>query len=257
MNFVYEPITQENIQKYLVLFGRCFPGITYSTRYLEWLYFENPNGSVIGFDAFHGRNLVAHYACIPIFVRGRKGLLSLNTATAEDYRSNGLFSKLAKATFEKAEGEYEFIVGVANEHSTKGFIERLGFDYLGSLNLRIGPIGQQPMNSIDWCESSLNWRLSNPRRKYQIAKLNENKFLVSTKILGNSLKIKAIVNLRLKEDSKQKVAHGLTLDWSRFRKRSVSLPKALKPSPLNLICRSLNSNKLDIDHWDFLGFDVF
>ena len=75
--------SSERLMLYENLLSSVFPkGATISKNYLEWLYLKNPNGDVFGYDAWFGKELVAHYVCIPrkAFWAGKthKILLSLN-----------------------------------------------------------------------------------------------------------------------------------------------------------------------------------
>src|SRR6478609_3886385 len=89
------------------LFRAAFPTAHHlDAGYLRWLYRDNPSGHVVGFDAFEGDVLAAHYACVPAEVRWKgnqvRALLSLNTATHPNFQGKGLFSQLATATFDHA-----------------------------------------------------------------------------------------------------------------------------------------------------------
>ena len=54
------------LARYVGLFQQVFPkSAGFSIAYLSWLYQQNPEGPAIGFDAWEGHDLVAHYACIP------------------------------------------------------------------------------------------------------------------------------------------------------------------------------------------------
>ena len=105
MNLTEARADESSIQKYIELFAACFPGAShYKAEYLRWLYRANPAGAVVGFDAWDGEILAAHYACVParMLIGGRacRALLSLNTATHPSYQGKGLFTKLAAATYE-------------------------------------------------------------------------------------------------------------------------------------------------------------
>ena len=74
------------LTKYAQLLSACFPGTDKFTRaYLQWLYRDNPDGVAVGFDAWDGDQLAAHYVCIAARadINGVTVpvLLSLNTAT--------------------------------------------------------------------------------------------------------------------------------------------------------------------------------
>lgn len=256
MNIHVEAINKGKQASYLSLFEDCFPHLFFSENYLKWLYFENPNGRVLGFDAVSKGSVVSHYACIPISVGGRKGLLSLNTGTSREFQSKGLFTQLATRTIEEAGHHYDFIVGVANQNSTEGFTRRLGFEILGCLNLRYGPLFDQPLGTVDWNYESLKWRLSNPLRAYSDKKVGNDTYQISARLPNLPIKVHSIVSIGEKFSEGQFVRNGFTIDWGTRKSKSISLPNRLKPVPLNLILKNLKSDKVLIEHWDFLGFDV-
>ena len=84
-------IHRNSVSHHETLLNLCFPHSKLNRRYLEWLYFSNPLGDVVGFDAMDGDLLVAHYACIPTRIDEKIGLLALNTATHPSYRSRGIY----------------------------------------------------------------------------------------------------------------------------------------------------------------------
>jgi GNAT superfamily N-acetyltransferase len=107
MNFKFSKSNPERIPHYTELFQRAFPGNKKLTcEYLHWLYRDNPDGALVGFDAFHEQRLVGHYACIPREYVGAEGpkrcLHSVNTATDPEYTRQGLFTRLAEMTYDAA-----------------------------------------------------------------------------------------------------------------------------------------------------------
>ena len=109
----------------------------FTLSYLRWQYKENPLGHIVGFNAYWGSELAAHYVTMPIdmclFGEKKRGLLSLNTATHPKHQGKRLFTILAEKTFSWAkEHGYEYVIGVANANSTHGFLKHLGF-YLQTL----------------------------------------------------------------------------------------------------------------------------
>ena len=112
------------LSQYQALFASCFPDATHlDAQYLSWLYGDNPAGPVIGFDAWDGDVLAAHYVCVPAaaMLHGKPSrvLLSLNTATAPSHQGKGLFTKLANATYDRgAELGFDAVYGVANANSS-------------------------------------------------------------------------------------------------------------------------------------------
>ena len=76
----------------------------YTAEYLAWLYRDNPDGGVLGFNAWAGTELAAQYVTVPIAVKwngvATRALLSLDTVTHPDHRRKQLFSRLAEQTYE-------------------------------------------------------------------------------------------------------------------------------------------------------------
>jgi GNAT superfamily N-acetyltransferase len=102
----------------------------FTKEYLQWQYADNPDGTIVGFNAYQGETLAAHYVTQPMeaVINGvkRRGLLSLNTATHPQHQGKGLFVKLADRTYTyAAEHGYDFVIGVANQNSVHGFTKKL------------------------------------------------------------------------------------------------------------------------------------
>src|SRR5262245_10964988 len=78
-----------------------------SEPFLRWQYLDNPLGLVVGAvaEATDGE-VVGAYTLIPLPFRvdGRErlGMLSLNTATSPRYQGQGIFTALAKVTYDLA-----------------------------------------------------------------------------------------------------------------------------------------------------------
>ena len=115
-----------------------------------------------------------------------KGVLSLNTATHPNFQGKGLFTKLATMTYDivRSSGR-SFVIGVANGNSTYGFINKLGFCLVGSLDMKIGfgkiKIDDSKSVCRVWQENEIHWRLKNPSANYIQNKLglyNRRNFLV-------------------------------------------------------------------------------
>lgn len=170
---------EKSLDKYIELLTLCFPkALAFTREYLQWLYIKNPAGLAVGFDAWDGNKLVAHYVCIPCEVTladkvGARALLSLNSTTHPDYQGKGLFTRIAKLTFASVSQEgFQCVYGVANANSTKAFVHKLGFQLVEPLNAYIGMGGIQADWSAavlktqfarKWVAESLAWRVANPR----------------------------------------------------------------------------------------------
>lgn len=277
----HDPAT---IARYGALFAACFPGVDkFTPAYLDWLYLANPDGQAVGYDAWDGDTLAAHYVCIPAraWVEGREVpvLLSLNTATHPDYQGKGLFTKLAAMTFEAgATAGYDGVYGVANANSTPGFVRKLGFQLVRPLEARIGlgrlRHGARPAAATlsferSWSEAALAWRCANPhnpvsrrdgaarRQLYAPAmggKLPAYAELGPATSVGNGAAARrALSPLRL--------FIGLAPDGTANYWNYASIPMKLRPSPLNLIYRSFTERVAALDpsriQFSFLDFDAY
>ena len=179
--------------EYEKLFGICFPKSKLQSNYLKWLYFSNPLGGVVGFDAITDGIVVAHCAFIPTRVGESIGLLSLNVATHPSYQSQGLFQKLVKLTIETWRQDYDFIIGVANAQSAKIFIKRLGFREIGRLNLRFGELHRSIDGARAWTMEDVNWRINSPRQRMQSRLADQEHIEISTRPRNFPFKIKALI----------------------------------------------------------------
>jgi hypothetical protein len=263
------------LAQYAKLLAAAFPKTGKLTvSYLKWLYSNNPVGKVFGYDAYYNDVLVAHYATIPVLYniknKDTKGLLSLNTATDKDHRGKGLFTMLAKKTFEDvALTDFKFVIGVANNNSAHGFITNLGFQLISPLDVKTG-IGSVEVNpdasyTVKASRSTefLQWRLSNPSctyfRKdiYILSKADKYGFDAQ---LAQTKNIPEKVPLVKKKYTLLTVWIGLC---PAIKKRGIffNLPNKLKPSPLLLIFKDLTGNIGTLTKDDFffelIDFDAY
>lgn len=259
--FRIQRISADNLSSYVQLLRVCFPKFEVSVEYLQWLYFQNPLGSVLGFDAILDTKIVAHYACIPTQVSEipSLALLSLNSATHPDFQGRGLFRVLAEKTFSTAqELRYSAVIGVANAKSLRSFTRYLGFSYLGDLDLRFGSLGRTKLGSRTYSVEDLNWRCNSPQTQFGW-KMQENGSVKISARVSKLVKLDAIIpGLNPSKHLWQKYRFGLTLDWRKGRKPFLFLPKCFKPSPLALIYKSLDETPPSVlTSWSFPDFDAF
>ncbi|ATB28447.1 GNAT family N-acetyltransferase [Melittangium boletus] len=265
------------------LLREVFPAATHITpAYLSWQYVLNPVGQAVGFNAFAGQTLAAHYVTLPVRARvdGRleRGVLSLNTATHPDHQGKKLFTRLAEATYEEAAAQgYSFVIGVANANSTPGFTRKLGFQLLAPLEARLGVGPLPPLDEtftpgfeVSWDLTTLAWRLGNPSRAYRVRMHGPSSQVeASTGRYG----IQALLGefpsalCPARGDGALPVLNPvrlwLGLEPGRRFSRSLyqTLPERLRPSPLNLIYRDLTGKRpsLDVTRLRFraLDFDAY
>ncbi len=284
MEFIPCSFQPESIRAYQLLFAKCFPSARHMTEsYLNWLYGSNPEGAVVGFDAFDGEKLVAHYACVPanatISNQHRRGLLSLNTATHPDYQGKGLFTKLATATYEHAANNgYSFVYGVANANSTPGFIKKLGFTLVTPLDAKVG-IGRlsvgdwkKTIEAADfrrsWTADSFKWRINNPANPATVATRSDGS--VAFECSSRRPLIRAygetwLDELRVESNGAilpgAKVFIGLFPAPVKPYRTYVTIPAKFRPSVLNLIYRDLLQSSFNIETsgvlLNFFDFDAF
>lgn len=276
-------IDNASLLRYEALFSKCFPKSgKFSIHVLHWLYAENPDGSAIGFDAFDGDTLAAHYVGIPGIVRlhgkPQKVLLSLNTATHPTYQGKGLFTKLAEMTYQAAADRgFAGAYGVANANSTPGFIRKLGFQLVQPLDAKLG-VGRlgvdMSMASAHsqfervWSGEALEWRIRNPANPIQPFFLNDGAGFTAN-AMGRGLtayaELATIPDYSAGKRPAQSPLHlflGLAPQPARRFSGYVDIPLRLRPSPLNMIFRSFKSQTMDrLDkgfiHFSFLDFDAY
>lgn len=265
--------TGDRLAAYSRLLSDVFPtSRRYTLQYMRWQYAENPDGEVVGFDAYSGDELAAHYVTIPIRARiageSVAGVLSLNTATHAKHQGKGLFTRLAQATYvAAAENGYRFVIGVANANSTPGFLRKLGFTLVGQLDVRIG-LGRPAALSIaaferEWSASAAAWRVADPSADYRRAGagLYADPLIPLCRMLVTSK-----LSVGGQNDPLFFARHPLT-GWIglmpdlRWKGIAFPVPSKMRPSPLNLIFKSLSPeftapNAKDV-HFEALDFDAY
>lgn len=241
----------------------------FSFEYLKWQYADNPVGPIVGFNAYMGDVLAAHYVTMPIYmnIEGKKtlGVLSLNTATHPEHRGKRLFTILAEKTYEyAAENGYKFVIGVANANSTHGFIKHLGFKLVGPLTFKVGA-GQNLYQREDftftscWDKETIEWRLKNPSMEYY-----KNGDMIVSPIKPG---FKKLVYHDKDGLASLKKLHGrpfnLYIGFGADLKKGCyyGVPKFIEHSPFNLIFRDLTNGELpevtkDNILFELIDFDV-
>lgn len=277
-----EPLqnSEDELKKTAQLFSRVWPhNRRLDAAYLRWLYTQNPNGKALGFNAYEGEDLLAHYAVTPhmaeIHGELKTSALSLNTAVDERVRGQGLFKKLAEKTYELAAGRgIDHVVGVANAQSTHGFVKSLGFQLVTGLDTRFvmgAPHFRDSVAPLDWrrrwTAGELKWRLSQPHAQYAMQKVDsviqvtgQTKYahVIGILKIEREAKLQAAISLPTSAARRPLLWFGKTPYWKHFL--SLSMPVWLRPSPFNMIFRDLsgNSRKLSSQalHFEAADFDV-
>lgn len=268
-------LTEASIEDYVRLFHESFgDDDKLSPQYLRWQYCDNPHGTVIGFDAFHGNQLAAHYAIIPReYIRGDAifhAALSVNTATHPAHQGKGLFVKLATATYEAAANAgVQFVVGAANANSIGGFTRKLGFRQLGRIRMRFGWNGGEAVPAqalgLRYSPAWLRWRLGNPSRRYGIVRHSDGTATLRTRVGHVPFNM-----ARLPRDMVEAGLGGaaiatasrwlpaLTPSFGLAGASGILLPDRLHPSPWHVIWKSLRREADDslAEHLCFDGIST-
>lgn len=268
MDYDFKPTrtSEESLKNVLDLLITVFPKADkFTYDFIKWQYKDNPNGEVVGFDAYAGDVLAAHYATIPIVMnlygQERKGLLSINTATHPEHRGRRLFSVLAEKTFELAKEQgYEFVIGAANANSTHGFLKNFGFYLISPLDVKIGAgnykINPQVKCCLSWSDDAYKWRSSNPSYSYY----TNGNLLFANKVLGVKATIKSLSKNEIENTSNKCLGllHPINLyvGLGRVGGWYVNVPKFIERSPFNLIFRDLVGD-MPIIRKNDIAFELF
>lgn len=284
MRFAPVQLDDATLARYGTLFSACFPGTDkFTPDYLAWLYVANPDGKAVGFDAWDGERLAAHYVCVPAraWVEGSEVpvLLSLNTATHPEYQGKGLFTQLAAMTYEAGAAQgFDGVYGVANANSTPGFVRKLGFQLVRPLEARVGlgplrhrarPAARELSFERSWSAGSLAWRCANPHNRV-FTRSGDGRCQFHAAAFGHKLPAYAELHsgaLALPAQagapalSPLRLFIGLSPDAAASYWNYASIPMRLRPSPLNLIYRSFSPRVAALDpgriQFSFLDFDAY
>jgi GNAT superfamily N-acetyltransferase len=281
-DYELRPITVEDqdIEEMAALLRVVFPDADhFSAEGVRWQYRDNPDGRVVGMNAWSGGVLAAHYATVPVVARvngtEERGLLSLNTATHPVHQGKGLFTKLARATYELGAGSgHGFVVGVANANSTHGFINKLGFQLVGPLKAMIG-LGPLPIpRTTDlaferlWSPAARTWRLAHPSYAYGWLPHDDHITLYSKRSQFGARYVLAeqawnAAPPTVSREASRPLAHvWIGLDPGMdFRGRPYfNVPMRFRPSPLNLIFKDLTGRDRRLDsgsvRFQAMDFDI-
>lgn len=264
-------VDEESLREILQLMQLAFVGHSekFSFEYLKWQYADNPVGPIVGFNAYMGDVLAAHYVTMPIYMNIERektlGVLSLNTATHPEHRGKRLFTILAERTYQyAAENGYKFVIGVANAQSTHGFLKHLKFKLIGPLTFKIG-VGTKIYSPKDytfnryWDKEIMDWRLKNPSMDYY-----KNGDMIVSPIKPSFKKLvyydkDGIVTLPKLHGRPFNLYIGFGADLKNGC--YCGIPKFIEHSPFNLIFRDLTGATLpevtkDNILFELMDFDV-
>jgi len=273
-------LSDEELTKVAALLHLVFPKAGFTFEFLHWQYVLNPDGRALGYNAWlEDGTLVGHYAAMPLvanlFGVSETGLLSINTVTHPQHAGKGLFTALARKTYEAARSTgHGYVVGVANAASTSGFTNKLGFQLVGPLRAMLG-VGKVARNTANdtaferiWSVDTLQWRLAHPFHQYSkvcegdgVTLCSATEVPVITAVMGHFSGMDKHFHLQEKRWKGVQLHLGLdpSADWDRSA--YINIPQRFRPSPLNLIFLNLkpNGRRLNSDQVLFraLDFDAY
>src|SRR6266498_2893366 len=135
INFDIKLVVPHNLERFSEMANASL-GLKADSRYFKWKYLDNPAGQVLAFEAAHEGEPASFYGVIPeiYLVRGQpiKIYQSMDTMTHPKYQKRGLFTKLAKATYDyilETEGNLT-VVGIPGGNSFHGFVNKIGWKHV-------------------------------------------------------------------------------------------------------------------------------
>lgn len=281
---VFKKSQASELQKYIELYEKCFPkAVHLNVGYLKWLYRENPLGSFVGVDAYFGNSVVGQVVAIPgeYFLNGEvvKGLLAVNVAVHPKFQGRHLFKKLGLKMCElAAEKGYSFVIGVANKAATLGWTRQMGFQLVQPLEARLGignlkldcSLKEEEQFKRIWSNQSFKWRAANPNNPV-FKRYSSGRWQCYAAAKGALLPVYAEFSEETFShvaETKKHFLSPLRLFLGLLPRESMSslknyypIPDRYKPSPLNLIYKSLDQKveRLEKEHinFSFLDFDAY
>ncbi|HEY7809095.1 MAG TPA: GNAT family N-acetyltransferase [Allosphingosinicella sp.] len=266
-------LSPREIESTVELLRVVFPHAPHLTAsYLTWMYAQNPAGGAVACNAWHGDKQVGHLAAVPFraHVDGMEegALLLQNSAIHPDHRGRRVQTFISEEVFAEAQRRgYAACLAVGNRYSTGPLLTRR-FQMVRPLDARLGagPLraareAVAPSFEAIWSDEAIAWRMANPRRRYSV---RSGRLLAPTGWPG----IGAILHegLALADSGPQPpgplrlfIGADPRIDFKRSA--YVSIPRWLRPSPLNLVWRNLAGETAAPDPARFvlrpLDFDAY
>jgi hypothetical protein len=258
-DFRLQTNSRAELEKVTDLLRRVWPKIRrFNLPYIEWLYRDNPDGGAIGYNAFYGDEVAAHYVVIPFQVEFaselRKSALALNAGVDERHRGQSLFRKLAEMTH----------------------LRSLGFQLVTPLDVRMCLTLPRPSGARiewqwrrKWSAEGLAWRLKNPSGRYWLAGNGAVSWILgTTKYRGVRAILKVESDLLMLGQAERQLPRRVTWPpvlWFGLSPElkfsaSVEVPMRIRPSPFNLVFHDLSSRHRWLMpgrvHFEAADFDV-
>lgn len=204
INFEYKKVETPNFERFSEMYRLCFNSQV-DEKYFLWKYRENPAGEEVAFEALHEGKVAGFYGVIPEFytINGVKTTIhqSMDTMTHPDYQKRGLFTKLARMTYDYIfETEKRInLIGIAGITSFYGFVNKLDWQNILKINYLFSYRGLFKAKNLlkrkEWLQcrrinrfdASFNEFFSKKEKRAKIYKLYNDEIL-NWKICSNPVK---------------------------------------------------------------------
>jgi GNAT superfamily N-acetyltransferase len=272
----------DHLDRTVELLRTCFPkAAKFNRAFLQWCYYDNPQGPAVGWNVEDEGRLVGHLVGQPqrVRLRGQEVpvVLLVNVATHPDYRGRGLFLEIVRRTLAlAAERGFAAVTGVANQQTYRAYEKHLGFQNVAGLQAHVelapeavdmpGAVAAAQWSRI-WDDETLAWRLRNPDNPLTVAAASRDALVVEG---ASSLPLvrargqiprAGLTATAARAVLGPAVVLGLTPRGFARRRLAMTVPDRLRPSPLVMIYQNLKvpGDRLDPDKvlFSFLDFDAF
>jgi len=151
----FDRLSNDNLYNLVYLYKDCF-NLSIDLEFLRKKYDTISFGSeYIGFLAFEKSTseLAGYYGVFPMLgkIKNQKILIaqSGDTMTHPKHQGKGLFTNLAKITYELAEKEgIDFVFGFPNKNSYPGFKKKLEWQFYSDINTYVIKTGSLPFDKL-------------------------------------------------------------------------------------------------------------
>lgn len=249
--------------------------------FLAWDYARCPVGPAVGINAYQEGALVGHIAGTPFRAqlagREERGLNLHHAVTDPAHGGRGIFKAFVSAVLEAGAAEgYGFVVGLPNANSTFGVVERLGFQLVRALDVKLG-VGPTPEREAEmepefarlWNQAELAWRLARPGARYRVQRRGASaRVFAPAGMPGVVAELGTVESAWLGGSRAVTRAPGLLRIWAGLdparrwaRRPYLDLPRRWLPAPLNFVFFDLTGGARRLDpaglRVDLLDFDAF